>query len=71
MPRQAAAPSAVPGSPSSGAPNADQRGLVCRHCGCKHFRVIYTRPAWGGRLVRRRECRHCGKRMTTWEKTGV
>jgi hypothetical protein len=47
---------------------ADQRGLVCRQCGCKHFRVIYTRPAWGGRLVRRRECRHCGRRMTTWEK---
>ena len=49
---------------------ARQRGLVCRHCGCKHFRVIYTRPAWGGRLVRRRECRHCGRRMTTWEKGG-
>ena len=46
----------------------DTRGLVCRQCGCKHFRVIYTRPAWGGRLVRRRECRHCGKRVTTWEK---
>ena len=46
----------------------DQRGLVCRHCGCKHFRVIYTRPAWGGRIMRRRECRHCGKRMTTLER---
>jgi hypothetical protein len=52
-------------------PPTDQRGLVCRQCGCKHFRVIYTRPAWGGRLVRRRECRHCGKRFTTWEKTGA
>jgi len=51
-------------------PPADQRGLVCRQCGCRHFRVIYTRPAWGGRLVRRRECRHCGRRMTTWEKSG-
>ena len=49
---------------------ADQRGLVCRHCGCRHFRVIYTRPACGARLARRRECRNCGKRMTTWEKTG-
>ena len=51
-------------------PDQDQRGLECRHCGCKHFRVIYTRPAWGGRIMRRRECRHCGKRMTTWEGAG-
>jgi hypothetical protein len=21
----------------------------------------------GGKLIRRRECRHCGKRFTTWE----
>jgi hypothetical protein len=46
-------------------PEQDQRGLECRKCGCKHFRVIYTRPALGGRLVRRRECRHCGKPFTT------
>ena len=48
----------------------EQRGLACRHCGGKHFRVIYTRPAWGGRIMRRRECRNCGTRMTTWEKVG-
>jgi transcriptional regulator NrdR family protein len=46
----------------------DNRGLVCRHCGCKHFRVTYTRPAWGDRISRRRECRHCGRRVTTWER---
>jgi DNA-directed RNA polymerase subunit RPC12/RpoP len=46
----------------------NRRGLECRYCGCKHFRVIYTRPTWGGRIMRRRQCRHCGKRMTTWEK---
>jgi transcriptional regulator NrdR family protein len=46
----------------------DDRGLRCRHCGCGHFRVIYTRPAWGGKLVRRRECRHCGNRVTTSER---
>lgn len=44
------------------------RGLQCRHCGCRHFRVIYTRRAWGGRVVRRRECRHCEERITTWER---
>ncbi len=46
----------------------ENRGLECRHCGCKHFRVIYTRRGWGGKLIRRRECRHCGKRITTWER---
>jgi len=49
-------------------PDEDKRGLACRYCGCTHFRVIYTRRGWGGKLIRRRECRHCGKRMTTWEK---
>ncbi len=46
----------------------EDHGLCCRHCGCGHFRVIYTRPTWGNRIMRRRECRHCGKRMTTWER---
>ena len=46
----------------------EKRGLECRKCGCKHFRVIYTRPAWGNRIVRRCECRHCARRLTTWEE---
>ncbi len=45
-----------------------ERGLRCRKCGCGHFRVVYTRRAAGGRIVRRRECRHCGTRLTTWER---
>ena len=48
----------------------DQRGLVCPKCGCSHFYVVYTRPTWGGRIMRRRQCRHCGKRITTWERMG-
>ena len=51
-------------------PAQDKRGLECRYCGCRHFRVIYTRPTWGGRIMRRRESRNCGKRMTTWERLG-
>ena len=43
-------------------------GLECRRCGCRHFYVIYTRRAFGGKLVRRRQCRNCGKRMTTMEQ---
>ena len=42
-------------------------GLECPKCGCCHFRVLYTRRTWGGRLLRRRECRYCGRRMTTYE----
>lgn len=45
-----------------------EKGLTCPDCGCQHFRVIYTRPAARGRIERRRECRHCGRRITTIEK---
>ena len=47
--------------------SAPKRGLECPGCGCTHFRVLYTRRALGGRLLRRRECRHCGRRVTTYE----
>ena len=46
----------------------EQRGLVCHRCGCEQFRVIYTRRAWGGAVRRRRECRNCGKRISTTER---
>ena len=55
--------------PTTAGRPVEQRGLECRNCGCGHFRVIYTRRAWGGRILRRRECRHCGRRMTTYEQT--
>jgi transcriptional regulator NrdR family protein len=47
----------------------DQVGLICRRCGCRHFYVVYVRPRPGGRIMRRRECRNCGTRITTWETT--
>jgi len=47
---------------------SQKRGLQCRRCGCGHFRVLYTRRAVRGRLLRRRECRYCGWRMTTYEQ---
>lgn len=46
----------------------EQRGLLCPKCGCEHFRVMYTRRAVGGKIVRNRECRHCGKRVITYEQ---
>ncbi len=48
-----------------------KRGLECPDCGCAHFRVLYTRRALGGRLLRRRECRYCGRRITTYELTSA
>lgn len=48
-------------------PDPEPKGLVCPHCGCQHFYVIYTRPQ-AGKIVRRKECRHCGRRVTTTEK---
>jgi len=49
----------------------EKRGLECPRCGCGHFRVLYTRRALGGRLLRRRECRYCGQRMTTYEQNAT
>jgi transcriptional regulator NrdR family protein len=46
----------------------EDRGLRCRKCGCRQFWVVYTRAAWGAKVIRRRECRECGQRLTTWEK---
>jgi transcriptional regulator NrdR family protein len=43
-------------------------GLRCWNCGAQRFRVIYTRAAPGGKIIRRRACRGCGKRITTWER---
>ena len=48
-------------------PEEKQIGLVCRYCGCRHFYVVYTRQR-PGKLMRRRQCRNCGARFTTWEK---
>ena len=42
-------------------------GLVCRACGCQHFRVVYLKRLLAGVVMRRRECRHCGKRIITRE----
>lgn len=66
---QVATPAAGAVRPASGLTGAaNQRGLECPRCGCRHFHVLYTRAAIGGRILRRRECRHCGRRLTTYEK---
>lgn len=49
---------------------AEPSGLCCRACGSRELRVIYTRNAPLKRVMRRRECRRCGKRTTTYEEEG-
>lgn len=44
------------------------RGLECPECGCRHFYVLSTRQG-ATFILRRRECRNCGKRVTTRETT--
>lgn len=46
----------------------DDRGLSCTRCGDRRLRVVYTRARRGAKLIRRRECRNCGRRFTTWEQ---
>lgn len=42
--------------------------MRCPHCDSRSTRVVDTRSARGGRAVRRRrECRDCGDRFTTYE----
>ena len=48
---------------------ADDHGIRCPDCGCRHFEVIETRPAWNQRIRRRRQCRNCGRRITTSERS--
>ena len=49
-------------------PDDDDGGLVCPDCGCRHFFTIRTTPWKNGKIMRRRECRYCGRRKTTIEE---
>jgi len=43
--------------------------LLCPYCGANDDRVIDSRPAEGGRVIRRRRvCERCGRRFTTYER---
>jgi len=46
---------------------ADAAGLECPTCGCRHFRTLKTGGRPGGFILRRKMCRHCGRRVTTRE----
>ena len=46
--------------------DAPQR-LTCPTCGCTHLPVLNTRHS-EGQTVRYHRCRHCGWRITTYER---
>jgi hypothetical protein len=48
-------------------PPPEQSGVMCPRCGCRHLPVLETRTV-KGKIRRRRECRHCGCRITTTEE---
>lgn len=48
-------------------PDAATKGLTCSACGCQHFSTTHTEPLRDGRIRRRKECRHCGRKLVTYE----
>jgi len=42
-------------------------GIPCKVCGCRHHMTIETRAAPKNQIRRRRQCRNCGLRFTTYE----
>lgn len=42
-------------------------GISCPVCGCRDLRTTHTLKARGGRIKRYRQCRHCGRRLVTFE----
>lgn len=42
-------------------------GLCCPSCGCTVLYVVYTRRR-ANHIFRLRECRYCGRRVTTRER---
>jgi len=48
---------------------AEQRGIECPKCGCRHFYTTHTEPLVDGRVRRRKVCRHCGRKIVTFESS--
>lgn len=53
----------------SAKPESEPVGLVCPNCHCVLSRVYYTRRRKNGKIIRRRQCWHCGKKYTTVERS--
>jgi transcriptional regulator NrdR family protein len=48
-------------------PVPQQRGIQCPQCGCHQFYTTHTEPLRDGRIRRRKQCRHCRRRIVTYE----
>jgi transcriptional regulator NrdR family protein len=48
-------------------PARDELGIRCPRCGCRHFYTTHTEPLRDGRIRRRKVCRHCGRKVVTFE----
>jgi transcriptional regulator NrdR family protein len=46
---------------------SETKGLFCRNCHCRDLRVVRTRPAMNGKIMRIRECRNCERRLISYE----
>jgi len=58
----------APDNPDAAAePPPSDDGLRCPDCNCGHLYVIYTRRR-RDKIIRQRECRHCGRRINTIER---
>jgi transcriptional regulator NrdR family protein len=52
---------------TSAKPSGNERGIVCPRCGCRHLKTTHTEPLRDGRIRRRKVCRHCGRKIVTFE----
>jgi transcriptional regulator NrdR family protein len=57
------------GDEANRVPVARAQGIECPRCGCRHLYVVYTRHR-NKKILRVRECRHCGRRIKTYEQMG-
>lgn len=48
-------------------PPRSELGICCPQCGCRHFDTTHTEPLRDDRIRRRKTCRHCGRRIVTYE----
>ena len=54
---------------SQGRGKREYAGIVCPQCGCRQFYTTHTEPLRDGRIRRRKVCRHCGRKVLTFEST--
>ncbi len=46
-------------------------GIRCPQCGCRHFYTTNTEPLRDGRVRRRKSCRHCARKLVTYESSNM